>query len=193
MGSRIKERMETLKLDVRQVAQVAKVTRSAVYQWLDGSTEPSALAVVNVAELLGTSEKWLVTGLGPKERAPLVALQPDGGMAKVNSMDTWNSRIRERIAEMGMSQSDLARSIGLSKSRVDSYLQAIREPPLAEFMRIVSALGVTSDWVLFGGINRAVVHVSKSKLASRIDALTPSMRRDVEGYLNVCVQKKNAK
>lgn len=76
MKSRIKQRMDELGLGVAETAK-GIVSKSAVYQWLDGSTEPGVLAIVKLADKLKTYEKWLVTGAGPKERGPLVALDPE--------------------------------------------------------------------------------------------------------------------
>lgn len=75
--TRIRERMADLEINVAALAKGAKVTKSAVYQWLDGTTEPSIVALVNLAPVLKTYEKWIVTGHGPKDRGALVALEPD--------------------------------------------------------------------------------------------------------------------
>lgn len=95
----------------------------------------------------------------------------------------WYIRVRERLAEIGITHSAFARSIRMSQSRFSNYMQGAREPALLEFMLIVSALGVSADWVLFGG-NRPTNAVHSS-LASQIEALPSSARRDIEAYLRV--------
>lgn len=77
MKTRIKSRMDELGKKVTYVAKTSGVTKSAVYQWLDGTTEPGIGALVKLAEALKTYEKWLVTGLGPKDRGAWVALEPE--------------------------------------------------------------------------------------------------------------------
>jgi transcriptional regulator with XRE-family HTH domain len=74
---RIRQRMDELDLGVAVVAKGARVTKSAVYQWLDGTTEPGIGALVYLAEILKTYEKWIATGHGPKDRGAWVALEPD--------------------------------------------------------------------------------------------------------------------
>jgi len=96
---------------------------------------------------------------------------------------TWVSRVRERLKELGVTQSAFASSIGMSAGRFSNYMQGSREPALADFMLIVTALDISADWVLFGGSRPAVaVH---SPLAAQIDALPPSARRDIEGYIRI--------
>ena len=104
-------------------------------------------------------------------------------MANNSADDTWGRRVRERLAQLSVTQSAFARSIGMSQARFSNYMQGTREPALADFMLIVSALGVSADWILFGGTRPATaVH---STLSAQIEALPPSARRDVEGYLRI--------
>jgi transcriptional regulator with XRE-family HTH domain len=65
-GERIKEARKTAKLSVQQLATKCKVSRSAVYQWEDGTTEPSAVNIFAAAEATGYSAKWLATEKGTK-------------------------------------------------------------------------------------------------------------------------------
>ncbi len=66
--TRIQGLIEERSYSVAYIAKAAKVTPSAVYQWLDGTTEPSILALVNMAES--------VKGLGPKDHGAMMALTP---------------------------------------------------------------------------------------------------------------------
>lgn len=101
------------------------------------------------------------------------------------SSETWFGRVRERLTALGMTQAELAQTTGLSPSRIGNYLNGRREPSFGEFKKIVSALGVSSDWILFGGTNQASRPQGDSGLAARIRALPPSARRDVEGFLRI--------
>ena len=81
-----------------------------------------------------------------------------------------------------MKQVDLARKTGISSSRLGNYLQGTREPGLEDFGRLASALGVTSDWLLFGGTNRPVAQRGAS---IDIESLPKAARRDIEGYIRI--------
>ena len=99
--------------------------------------------------------------------------------------DTWISRTRQRLDALKMTQSDLARQIGVSPSRLGNYLNGRREPSLEDFKKIVSELNVTSDWILFGGTNQPSAIPREPWLAEQIRGLPASARRDIEGFLRV--------
>lgn len=98
----------------------------------------------------------------------------------------WYHRVRKRLGDLSMTQVDLARAVQLSPSRLGNYLNGHREPPFEEFKKIVSALGVTADWVLFGGTNRPIATPQANRqLVAQIEALSPVARRDLAGFLRV--------
>ena len=110
------------------------------------------------------------------------------GLAQRNMTNgTWFERIRERLNSLSMKQVELAQATGLSPGRIGNYLQGKREPALEEFKKLISAIGVTADWILFGGPNQpSSVHPSGAlALAAKIRALPPSVRRDIEGFLRI--------
>ena len=68
-GERIKEAREDLRISQPELAKRAKVTKSAVSQWENGSTkELKADHLLAVAKALNVSPDWLATGRGPKHR-----------------------------------------------------------------------------------------------------------------------------
>ena len=68
-GERIKEAREDLHISQSELAKRARVTKSAVSQWENGSTrELKAGHLLAVAKALNVSPDWLVTGRGPKHR-----------------------------------------------------------------------------------------------------------------------------
>lgn len=73
-------------------------------------------------------------------------------MAK-QQQESVGSRIRERLDELGLKQSDLAIKTGLTASQIGNYIQGIRNPRHRALLKIVKVLGVTSDWLLFGGVD----------------------------------------
>lgn len=69
IGQRIKDRRLELNIIVADLAKAASVTVQAVYQWESGDTKglkPENL--VAVAECLKTTEKWLATGRGQRDK-----------------------------------------------------------------------------------------------------------------------------
>ena len=50
---------------VQQFADLIGVTRSAVYQWLDGTTEPSPTALFTIEDKTGFRPRWVVLNEPP--------------------------------------------------------------------------------------------------------------------------------
>lgn len=98
----------------------------------------------------------------------------------------WYHRVRQRLDDLSMSHAELARVVQLSQSRLGNYLNGYRQPKFDEFKRIVSALGVTADWVLFGGANRSISNPQANRyLVAQVESLSRDARRDLAGFLRV--------
>lgn len=90
------------------------------------------------------------------------------------------------MAELGITQAQLAAGIGALPARVGHYLNGRNEPPLAHFMLIARYLHVTTDWLLFGGSCDPIrVPSSPDTLADQLRSLDAISRRDVEGFIRV--------
>ena len=100
--------------------------------------------------------------------------------------DSWVSRTRARMKELGITQAQLAAGIGALPSRVGHYMSGRNEPPLAHLMLIARYLHVTTDWLLFGGAAEPLrAPSSHDLLADKIRQLDSAARRDIEGYIRI--------
>ena len=100
--------------------------------------------------------------------------------------DSWVSRARARMKELGITQAQLAAGIEALPSRVGHYMSGRNEPPIAHLMLIARYLHVTTDWLLFGGASEPLrTRFSQDLLADRIRQLDPASRRDIEGYIRI--------
>ena len=60
----------------------------------------------------------------------------------------WGERLRARGRELGMSDTEVARRVGMTQRRYSSYVNMTREPNFGDLLRICAGLGTTPDWVL---------------------------------------------
>lgn len=60
----------------------------------------------------------------------------------------WGERLRSRARELGMSDSEVARRLGLTQRRYSSYVNQTREPSFADLLRICAVLSTTPDVIL---------------------------------------------
>ncbi|MBY3383221.1 helix-turn-helix domain-containing protein [Rhizobium laguerreae] len=63
-------------------------------------------------------------------------------------MDILSKRLRERAEQLGISNAEAARRVGLDERRYAHYVGNRREPDLATLLRIASSLGTTPNWLL---------------------------------------------
>lgn len=66
-------------------------------------------------------------------------------------MLSFASRLRQRAEELGISNAEVARRVGLSERRYAHYVSGKREPDLATLVRIAEVLGTTPNWLLSVG------------------------------------------
>lgn len=89
-------------------------------------------------------------------------------------MDGLGERLRARARELGISDTEVARRLGVSQSRYANYVVDKREPDFATFVRICRVLGTTPDLLLgFGAVPEA--SSEEERLRQEITAALLSM------------------
>lgn len=63
-------------------------------------------------------------------------------------MERWGDRLRARAKELGLTDADVARRLGLTQGRYSTYVNMTREPDFATFARMCKALQTSPDEVL---------------------------------------------
>ena len=71
-----------------------------------------------------------------------------GRLAETGPMQGFGERLKARARELGLSDSEVARRLGLSQARYSHYVNGVHEPDLATLARIVRALAMTADQAL---------------------------------------------
>lgn len=63
-------------------------------------------------------------------------------------MNKFAERLNESLNNNQISQSALARKIGMSQSIINNYCRGVREPSLDVLIKICEALGESADYLL---------------------------------------------
>lgn len=89
-------------------------------------------------------------------------------------MEGLGEKLRQRARELGLSDVEVARRLGLSQSRYANYVVDKREPDFATFIKICRVLGTTPD-LLLDFDARPEASSDDDRLRQEIQAATLSM------------------
>jgi SOS-response transcriptional repressor LexA len=65
-------------------------------------------------------------------------------------MNTWATRIKERMKDLGLTQEALAEKMGITRGAITHYLAGRRQPPLNQFQKLATILKTEPAWLQFG-------------------------------------------
>lgn len=69
IGERIKATREARSMTASDLARLANVSPTAVWNWENSGTQPQAKALHSLSQVLGVSKRWLLTGEDDPQRA----------------------------------------------------------------------------------------------------------------------------
>jgi transcriptional regulator with XRE-family HTH domain len=95
-------------------------------------------------------------------------------------MDGLGEKLRARARELGLSDTEVARRLGLGQSRYANYVVDKREPDLATFVKICRVLGTSPDLLLgFGSLSElsADDEQLRWKIQTAIQSMGPRVLR----------------
>ena len=105
---------------------------------------------------------------------PGLLLAPPSPNRQKPGMEGLGKILRERARTLGLSDSEIARRLGLSQARYHNYVSDTAEPDLGTLVRICRALGTSPDEVLLfaGAIKpRTDSEIARERVASAATAL----------------------
>src|SRR5882757_6041284 len=103
-------------------------------------------------------------------------------------MELFGKRLRERAKQLGISNAEAARRIGLDERRYAHYVSGRREPDLMTLKSISEGLGTTPNWLL--GITSKVEKAPET--AALIDRFVNAARGMTREQLEMCVIQAEA-
>ncbi|MBV9575321.1 MAG: helix-turn-helix domain-containing protein [Gammaproteobacteria bacterium] len=65
-------------------------------------------------------------------------------------MNNWAGRLKIKMKEVGLTQEELARKLGLTRSAVAHYVQGTRHPPIKTVLKLATILNTDPAWLQFG-------------------------------------------
>lgn len=92
-------------------------------------------------------------------------------------MDLFSSNLKRRAEQLGISNAEVARRVGLSERRYGNYISGRREPDLATLVKISSVLGMSLDELLSTD-TKETVQTAKRLLQDRISSATQTLEDD---------------
>ncbi len=87
-------------------------------------------------------------------------------------MEGLGERLRARARELGWSDAEVARRVGLAQTRYANYVTDRHEPDLATFMRICSVLGASAaDLLVRPTVASSDAAALRAKISAAMEAL----------------------
>ena len=81
-------------------------------------------------------------------------------------------RLQARARELGLTDSEVARRLGLAQGRYSNYVNGVREPDMATFIRICRELASTPNEMLgFPGRERRRAAGARARVEALLDGL----------------------
>ncbi|MDF1671834.1 MAG: helix-turn-helix transcriptional regulator [Roseovarius sp.] len=103
-------------------------------------------------------------------------------------MDIFAKKLRERAKQLGISNANAARRIGLDERRYAHYASGRREPDLLTLVKIAETLDTTPNWLL--GISN--YQEEEPKKAALIDRFSNAAYGMTINDLELCVIQAEA-
>jgi transcriptional regulator with XRE-family HTH domain len=88
------------------------------------------------------------------------------------------AKVYERLDELGRTQTEFAREIGLSPQRLNNYLKARRPPDVESLIKIAQGLGLSTDYLL--GIGPPKADQTRSVILALLELEGFPQKRSVE-------------
>ena len=90
-------------------------------------------------------------------------------------VEGWNDRLRQRVRELGLTDSAVARALDIPQRRFANYVQGTREPDYSMLLRICRFLRTSPDVVL--GASDGASPVLNDMLSARLEAAVLAMTK----------------
>lgn len=100
------------------------------------------------------------------------------------------SRLREARNMVKLTQEQLAEKVGIGTTYISDIERGAKFPSLSLFIKIVDALGVSSDFILRGEIE-AGKNCVYDDLTRKLDGLTPKQRLGVADLIDAYIKNLN--
>lgn len=100
------------------------------------------------------------------------------------------SRLREARNMVKLTQEQLAEKVGIGTTYISDIERGAKFPSLSLFIKIVDALGVSSDYILRGEIEAGKNCVYED-ITRKLDGLTPKQRLGVADLIDAYIKNLN--
>jgi transcriptional regulator with XRE-family HTH domain len=90
-------------------------------------------------------------------------------------METFSSNLKRRAEQLGISNAEVARRVGLSERRYGNYVSGTRQPDLATLVKISSVLKTSLDELLSDEVKKPAKSAKRNlqeRIASAVEVLS---------------------
>ncbi len=165
-------------MDQKDLANLLHVSNRTISSWECGRTEPNIGMIEKMSKIFGCSKTDLIEAVVVDEPT----FYP-GSSKKHNP----NERIKELMEYYGLTQAELCRETGITKTALSNYLNNSRTPRMDQLAKIVEIFNINPAWLMgyAAPMERPLVKPVKSNIASSTppDVYNAGLHESPEGML----------
>lgn len=138
MHERIRQKLDELDLKQADIARATKKSTPAVTKWLSGENLPKTNSLIAIAELLGVTQQWLLTG----ENGELL----DNDFSQLNAL---SERLKFARKKKNLTQMDVANAIGITQATYSELERGLVKSS-GKIVELANLFGVRPTWLATG-------------------------------------------
>lgn len=77
-------------------------------------------------------------------------------------MSNWTGRLKLKMKELDLTQEELAKKLGVTRSAVAHYVQGTRQPPLKQVIKLANIFKTDPAWLQFGEYQKSVTSTASN-------------------------------
>lgn len=105
----------------------------------------------------------------------------------------FKSRLKQRMRDLGVTQEELANSIGVTQGQISHFVTGQRRLQIEDIKKLCMALDISSDWLLFGKINikpQETILKKDAMFLKKWSALPLEVKRPIMRLIETLSKKK---
>lgn len=164
-GKRLDNARRNMQLSLSELGEKVDIKKPTLYSYIQGKALPKKIKIIKIADTLNVTPEYLLWGDNhvDKQQNPFPLIRElsanEYSDMEVSSIKLQRSlldkvaignRINEARESIGLSHSEIAAMLNISKGTFGSYTRGLAFPPEQKLHKISVITGKSYEWLLWG-------------------------------------------